>query len=212
MRARCALAAVMAVGAQAGVDVFTIGAIPVERTADARVHVLDEGDRLAGAVAASLPADPDLAAAAAAHLLGGELGRRLSAARAGSELARRLGVERLPAVVVDERWAVYGVRDVERAKGIVAAYRARNARPGEAGSRAAGASVPGREPLTRPYGPDAEDGSGTGSRDPDRRGAEPERHGDDARTPARSLPSGERQGRQRVGRTVRRGAQGAAER
>ena len=45
-------------------------------------------------------------------------------AAAGNALAGRLGIEKLPAVVVDGRYVVYGVRDVARAVERVAAWRA----------------------------------------------------------------------------------------
>ncbi|MFF0901084.1 TIGR03757 family integrating conjugative element protein [Proteus mirabilis] len=37
--------------------------------------------------------------------------------------AWRLGVERLPAVVVDEQWVVYGTTDIEQAVGQIQQYR-----------------------------------------------------------------------------------------
>ena len=51
---------------------------------------------------------------------------RLASAAAGNALASRLGIEKLPAVVVDGRYVVYGVRDVARAVERVQAWRLAN--------------------------------------------------------------------------------------
>ena len=106
--------------------VFTLSSIPV-RAHGAAVVELDRRDQLAAALGAALPADPAKALAEARRRLTSPEGRErqkdLVQAAAGNALAARLGVDRLPAVVVDGRYAVYGVRDVGRALDLVTAWR-----------------------------------------------------------------------------------------
>lgn len=136
-----ALSCAAGAGAEApDVAAFTLSSIPV-RAGGAVVHELDVRDRLTASLGAGLPADParalDEARRRAGSPGGRALRRDLAAAAAGNALAARLGVERVPAVVVDGRYVVYGVRDVRRAVAIVSEWRARS-----------GASVnsgPGRE-------------------------------------------------------------------
>ncbi len=129
-----ALAASGAVGAAdakpPGVAVFTLASIPVRAAGAAAVYELDRRDRQAAAFGADLPSDPEAALAESRRRLASPAGRalraELEAAGQGNALAARLGVDRLPAVVVDGRYAVYGVRDVRRALELVAAWRADN--------------------------------------------------------------------------------------
>ena len=111
------------------VAVFTLSTIPV--CADgAPVYELDARDRLAAGLGAGLPADPERALAEARRRAdspeGRSLRRALAAAAEGNALASKLGVERLPAVVVDGRHVVYGVRDAHRALEMVRAWRIDN--------------------------------------------------------------------------------------
>lgn len=114
------------------VVVFTLSHIPV-RADGATVHVLDARDRLAAAFGADLPSDPARALAQADSRMRSAAGRGalrdLEAAAAGNALAARLGIDRLPAVVVEGRHAVYGVTDVRRATELVAAWRAEHETP-----------------------------------------------------------------------------------
>ena len=106
--------------------VFTLSSIPV-RSLGAAVVELDRRDRLVAALGLGLPADPEEALAEARRRLASPEGRDrrrdLARAAAGNALAARLGIDRLPAVVVDGRYAVYGVRDVGRALDLVTAWR-----------------------------------------------------------------------------------------
>jgi len=124
-----ALVASPAAGA-AEVVAFTLSSMPL-RTADgAQVHVLDARDGHAEAFGADLPGDPERALAEAMRRLETPAGRatlaRLASAAAGNAIASRLGIEKLPAVVVDGRYVVYGVRDVARAVERVQAWRLAN--------------------------------------------------------------------------------------
>ena len=118
-------------GAAAGdVVAFTLSSIPLRAGAGATVHVLDARDAHAEAFGAGLPADPERALAEVERRMASPAGRaaleRIASAAAGNALAGRLGIEKLPAVVVDGRYVVYGVRDVARAVERVEAWRAQH--------------------------------------------------------------------------------------
>ena len=111
---------------------FTLSSMPLRATGGATVHVLDARDAYAEAFGADLPGDPERALAEARRRMATAAGRaalaRIAEAAAGNVLAGRLGIEKLPAVVVDGRYVVYGVRDVARAVERVEAWRAEAAR------------------------------------------------------------------------------------
>ena len=128
-----ALAAWPGPGASAGdVVAFTLSSMHLRASVGAQVHVLDARDGHAEAFGADLPDDPERALAEARRRMATPAGRaalaRIAAAAAGNALAGRLGIEKLPAVVVDGRYVVYGVRDVARAIERVEAWRAEAAR------------------------------------------------------------------------------------
>ena len=112
--------------------VFTLSTIPV-RAGGADVYELDRSEPLAAEIGVGLPRDPERAELEARRRLDSPQGRamreELASAMAGRALAGRLGVERLPAVVVEGRYVVYGVRDVDRARDLVAQWRADRRRP-----------------------------------------------------------------------------------
>ena len=138
--------------------VFTLSSIPV-RSDGAAVVELDRRNRLAIAIGAGLPADPGKALAEARRRLTSPAGRDrqrdLAQAAAGNALAARLGIDRLPAVVVDGRYAVYGVRDVGRAIDRVTAWRKENETSVTSGPGKARSS-----PMPRPGTPPARSLSG----------------------------------------------------
>ena len=107
---------------------FTLSSMPLRATGTATVHVLDARDGYAEAFGADLPADPERALAEARRRMATPAGRaalaRIAEAAVGNVLAGRLGIEKLPAVVVDGRYVVYGVRDVARAVERVEGWRA----------------------------------------------------------------------------------------
>ena len=111
---------------------FTLSSMPLRAPGGATVHVLDARDGYAEAFGADLPDDPERALAEARRRVATPAGRaalaRIASAAAGNALAGRLGIEKLPAVVVDRRYVVYGVRDVARAVERIKAWRAEAAR------------------------------------------------------------------------------------
>lgn len=120
----CALMTASAMAAD--VRVFTDRQHPIEAAAGVRVVELDAPSRIQSELAAGLPADPMQATAIVQQRLkdgGAALQRRLADAYKGVTDAWALGVTKIPAVVVDQRYVVYGERDVARALARIEEYR-----------------------------------------------------------------------------------------
>lgn len=112
--------------AMAETIVVTDSQHPVTNTGNARVIELDRPAQLTHALSQGLPADPQRAASAAKERLSSEEGRRLTAElrRAYQDVAdaKGLKVQKVPAVIVDRTYVVYGVADVAEAAGLIDAY------------------------------------------------------------------------------------------
>ena len=95
--------------------------------AGARLVLLDAPERLEQQLSAGLPADPRQAAALMQQRLRSaaaqQLGRDLTKAHQDVADAWSLGVTKLPAVVVDRRYVVYGQPDVAAAVASIERYR-----------------------------------------------------------------------------------------
>ncbi len=114
------------IAAAADVLVVTDSRHPVQAPTDVRVIELDQATRIEVELAAHLPADPQQAAALVRQRLhdGGEaLQRRIGHAYQGVADAWGLGIAKIPAVVVDRRYVVYGEPDVARAVARIDTYR-----------------------------------------------------------------------------------------
>lgn len=110
----------------ADVFVATDSHHPVQPTAGARVIELDQPARIEADLAVGLPADPAQAAAIVQQRLhdgGANLQRRIARAYQDVADAWGLGLVKLPAVVVDRRYVVYGDPDVARAVQRIETYR-----------------------------------------------------------------------------------------
>jgi len=110
----------------AEVLVVTDSRHPVQAPAGVRVIELDQAARIEFELAANLPADPQQAAALIRQRLhdGGEaLQRRIGRAYQNVADAWGLGIAKIPAVVLDRRYVVYGESDVPRAVARINAYR-----------------------------------------------------------------------------------------
>lgn len=87
--------------------------------ADVRVIKLDDQQRIEGELSRRLPSNPHEAALAARQLMstpaGAALMQQLAAAQQGNADAWSVGVSKVPAVVVDRRYVVYGQSDVAAA-------------------------------------------------------------------------------------------------
>lgn len=108
----------------ADVLVITDSRHPVRAMGGERVIELDLPSRIEAELSAGLPADAVLAAdLVGKRLREGKLQRRIAQAYQGLGDARALGIVRVPAVVVDRRYAVYGDPDVARAVARIEAHR-----------------------------------------------------------------------------------------
>lgn len=103
--------------------VVTDHAHPVTNTTGHRVIVLDKQQRLEAHLTSKLPSDQTLAAATIQAYLtspeGTRVQRELIQAQQGITDAWSVGVEKIPAVVVDRRYVVYGEPDVDKAIALI---------------------------------------------------------------------------------------------
>ncbi|NBK54249.1 TIGR03757 family integrating conjugative element protein [Pseudomonas aeruginosa] len=114
----------------ADVITFTDAQHPVSNWGGARVVLLDAPAGLEASLNAQLPADPTQAEAIVRQRLaqgGAGLQQQLAAAYQGVADAWGLGIAKIPAVVVDRRFVIYGDLDVAHAVARINAYR--SARP-----------------------------------------------------------------------------------
>lgn len=105
--------------------VITDQSHPTVGNADRHV-LLDAPTRLEIELGSGLPSDPEQAAAVVQRRLkqgGTDLQRRIAAAYQGVTDAWGLGITKVPAVVVDRRYVVYGDTDVARAVARVEQHR-----------------------------------------------------------------------------------------
>lgn len=115
--------------AAADVLVVTDSRHPVQAVAGARVVELDLPTRIEAELAANLPADPARATAIVQQRLregGEELQRRIGRAYQDVAEAWGLGIAKVPAVVVERRYVVYGEADAARAVARIEAHRRTN--------------------------------------------------------------------------------------
>lgn len=121
VRALCCFSFMTLAGAaSAGVEVFTIAGLPVTNAPDdAAIVELDGPARLDAQLSQGLPADPDQARQAMRERVSRpdwpEMKARYHSAYTGLTRAWILGVTKVPAVVVDGRFVVYGQPDVAQA-------------------------------------------------------------------------------------------------
>jgi len=121
----CATLAFSSVQA-ADIVAFTDAQHPMRNADGARVVRLDAPAELEGSLGAQLPADPVQAEAIVRQRLaqgGAGLQQRLAIAYQGVADAWGLGITKIPAVVVEHRYVVYGESDVARAVARINAYR-----------------------------------------------------------------------------------------
>lgn len=110
----------------ADVLVVTDSRHPVKTMGGERLIELDEAPRIEAELSANLPTDPDQATAMVKRRLstgGADLQRRIASAYQGVTDAWSLGITSIPAVVVDQRYVVYGEADVARAVARIEQHR-----------------------------------------------------------------------------------------
>lgn len=104
---------------QAGVWVFTDKSHAVITPNATRIILLDSQQQLEAELSSALPSDPYQAAAIAKKRLNIPSGKRLQSDLAKAQQALTdawsMGIEKIPAVVVDRRYVVYGEPDVAKA-------------------------------------------------------------------------------------------------
>lgn len=118
------------VAVAADVLVVTDSHHPVQAPAGVRVIELDLPAHIEAEFTARLPADPAQAEALVRQRLrdgGADLQRRIGQAYQGVADVWGLGIAKIPAVVVDRRYVVYGEPEVARALARIEEYR--RARP-----------------------------------------------------------------------------------
>lgn len=121
-----ALTALSASAFAADVLVVTDSRHPVKTMGGERLIELDDAHRIEAELSAELPAAPEQAAAIVKRRLssgGADLQRRIASAYQGVTDAWSLGITSIPAVVVDQRYVVYGELDVARAVARIEQYR-----------------------------------------------------------------------------------------
>lgn len=99
--------------------VFTNRSTLVTAPANVQVIRLDDQHHLEDRLSQELPEDPSQAVAIIQSYLSGPAGKRLqndlAIAQQGLTDAWSLGIEKIPAVVVDRRYVIYGETDVAKA-------------------------------------------------------------------------------------------------
>ncbi|MGJ8517621.1 TIGR03757 family integrating conjugative element protein [Carnimonas bestiolae] len=106
--------------ANAGVEVFTLSTITLQHVPhEAAVVEMDRGEALDREISEGLPNDSDAASRVMATRMKTpafqEHAEALKEAYTGLTRAWQLGIQKLPAVVVDQQYVVYGESDVRRA-------------------------------------------------------------------------------------------------
>ena len=116
-------------GAQERIEVFVVGDQRIAGAAGASaIYHIDALAKLLEPMSAGLPADPERAgviAKARFENLSDAARSRLQAGAEIENLARQYRLAKAPAMVIDARAVIYGVHDVEHARAIYRAWRAR---------------------------------------------------------------------------------------
>lgn len=103
--------------------VYTNKAHLVTTATDARIVLLDQQHHLETELSRALPPDPQQAAAIIHARLNSPSGKRLQSDLAKAQQALTdawsMGIEKIPAVVVDRRYVVYGEPDVTKALDLI---------------------------------------------------------------------------------------------
>ena len=110
----------------ADVLVVTDSHHPVKTMGGERLIELDEAHRIEAELSAGLPTDPEQATAIVKRRLNGggaDLQRRIASAYQGVTDAWSLGITSIPAVIVDQRYIVYGENELNRALARIEQHR-----------------------------------------------------------------------------------------
>jgi len=126
----CLLLFLLAGSANAQVWVITDTRHPVTgSTSTQRIIQLDAAQQIEAELSANLPADPQQAVALVQQRLnqgGTSLQQRLREAWQGVTDAWSMGITTLPAIVVEQRYVVYGETDLDKALARITQHRKEN--------------------------------------------------------------------------------------
>jgi len=111
----------------ASVVVFTDARFPTSAASAAITVRLDNVERIEALLSQQFAADPSLANSLASFELGPELHREMVEAHQAIADAWSLGVTKVPAIVVDDKYVIYGEKNVQRAMDRIDEFR--RARP-----------------------------------------------------------------------------------
>lgn len=121
------LTALLCASANAETWVFTDSHHPTQSGPGVRVILLDDVDRLQEKLSQGLPADPQQAMAIVRQRMqspdGQRLQKDLAVAQQGTADAWSLGIAKIPAVVIDRQFVIYGEPNVPLAEQQIARYR-----------------------------------------------------------------------------------------
>lgn len=108
---------------QADTLVITDSNHSTQPTPDSKIILIDQPSTLESSLSTNLPSDPHQAQTIAQQRLTPELTAKITQAHQDVVTAWSLGITKIPAVVVDERYVVYGEPDVQRALALIARHR-----------------------------------------------------------------------------------------
>lgn len=119
----CFVAVLACTSAIAEPILITTNQYPIATTKDIRTITLDLPEILEDEVSTDLPANPSEAQAIIMQRLSPNLTARLTLAHQNVTDAWSMGVTKVPAVVVDRKYVVYGETNVQRALDRIDEYR-----------------------------------------------------------------------------------------
>ncbi|MCQ9422313.1 TIGR03757 family integrating conjugative element protein [Pseudomonas sp. LJDD11] len=96
---------------------------PTQPTPDSKIILIDQPSTLESSLSTNLPSDPHQAQTIAQQRLTPELTAKITQAHQEVVTAWSLGITKIPAVVVDQKYVVYGEPDVQRALALIARHR-----------------------------------------------------------------------------------------
>ncbi|MBX8554328.1 TIGR03757 family integrating conjugative element protein [Pseudomonas cichorii] len=109
--------------------VFTDSKHPIQTAQDSKVILLDHPATLEANLSTDLPPDPPQAQAIFQQRMTADLASQMIQAHQDVVTAWSLGITRIPAVVVDQKYVVYGEPNVQRALEFIARHREQAAQP-----------------------------------------------------------------------------------
>ena len=110
----------------AHIEVFTLSSLPITRAGTSEIHIVDALQALKKELGRALPPTSDQAQRIVLGRMqqgGKTLNERTRRAAIALTRAAQLGIDRVPAIVFDHQWVVYGILDLQEASQIYAWQR-----------------------------------------------------------------------------------------